>query len=132
MFFNNQLEINTLSLRLLAGLGDAVCSLIERERSLLFAHSAKQLHSRTKERVNAQAQAQDLDRLLQFLNEQELSLVHRATNLKSNNYRKVGQPTARKATAYEVLLGYLYLTDLSRLKELMTFLDKEDKSTEPE
>ena len=128
MFFNNKFDTNTLSLRLLAGLGDAVCSLIERERALRLAHSAKQMHSKTKERVNAQAQVQDLDRLLPLLNEKELSLIHRATNLKPNNYRKVGQPLARKATAYEVLLGYLYLTDLSRLKELMTFLDPDTPS----
>ncbi len=126
MFFNNQVDVNAASLRLLAGLGDAVCGLIEKERALNLAHSAKQMHSKTKERVNAGAQAQDLDRLLQFLNEKELSIVHRASNLKMNNYRKVGQPLARKANAYEVLLGYLYLADLNRLKELMKILDRDN------
>ena len=56
----SQTEINNLSLRLLAGLGDAVSSLVERERAIIVTHSAKQMHSWTQKRVNAHTQAQDL------------------------------------------------------------------------
>jgi ribonuclease-3 family protein len=120
MFLTQKIEqIETLPLRLLATLGDAVCSLIERERAVSNAHSAKQLHEESKRRVNAHAQAEDLDRLTEFLNEKELDIVRRALNLKANNYRKTGQITSRKSTAYEVLLGYLYLTDFKRLQELI-------------
>lgn len=118
-------QIETIPLRLLAGLGDAVGSLIERERALALSHSAKQLHKETKKRVNAHAQAQDLDKLTQFLNEKELDLVRRASNMKANNYRKAGQIISRKSTAYEVLLGYLYLSNLERLKELLMLLNNE-------
>ncbi len=123
MFLGKKIEqVDTLPLRLLAGLGDAVGSLIERERAISLSSSAKQLHQQTKKRVNAHAQAQDLDKLTQFLNEKELELVRRASNMKANNYRKVGQVTSRKSTAYEVLLGYLYLTNLDRLKDLIVLL----------
>lgn len=120
MFFPQKIEqADTLPLRLLATLGDAVCSLIERERASANTHSAKQMHEQSKKRVNAHAQAEDLDKLMDFLSEKELDLVRRALNLKANNYRKTGQVTARKSTAYEVLLGYLYLTNFNRLQELI-------------
>jgi len=120
MFFNQAIEqADTLPLRLLATLGDAVCSLIERERAIGSTNLAKQMHEQSKKRVNAHAQAEELDRLMEFLNEKELDLVRRALNLKANNYRKTGQITARKSTAYEVLLGYLYLTNFGRLQELI-------------
>ncbi len=120
MFFKQKIDqIDTLPLRLLATLGDAVCSLIERERAIASTHSAKQMHEHSKKRVNAQTQAEDLDKIMQFLSDTELELVRRALNLKANNYRKTGQITSRKSTAYEVLLGYLYLTDFGRLQELI-------------
>src|SRR5271156_5186912 len=102
---DSQIDANKLSLRLLAGLGDAVNSLIERERAIINTHSAKQMHNWTKERVNARAQAANLERLMQFLNEKEQDLVRRAANLKTANYGKTGQLIARQATAYEILLG---------------------------
>jgi ribonuclease III family protein len=120
MFFTQNIEqADRLPLRLLATLGDAVCSLIERERAISSTHLAKQMHELSKKRVNALAQAADLDKLMEFLKEKELNLVRRALNLKANNYRKTGQMTSRKSTAYEVLLGYLYLTDSNRLQELI-------------
>lgn len=119
MFLTPKVEVETLPLRVLATLGDAVCSLIERERAIASSHSAKQMHEQSKKRVNAHAQSELLDKLMQSLNEKELDIVRRASNLKANNYRKAGQITSRKSTAYEALLGYLYLTDFSRLKELI-------------
>lgn len=122
LFTQNQIDADKLSLRLLAGLGDAVNDLIEREQAILHTHSAKQMHNWTKERVNAQAQAHNLERLLPLLNEKELDLVRRASNLKAAHYRKAGQLLARQATAYEILLGYLYLSDFNRLLELTSNL----------
>ena len=124
MFLDKKIEqVDSIPLRLLAGVGDAVSTLAERERAAAISGSAKQLHQQTKKRVNAYAQAEDLDKLTQFLDEKELDLVRRASNMKANNYRKVGQVISRKSTAYEVLLGYLYLTNLGRLKELLVLLN---------
>jgi len=121
---NNQNNPDKIPLRLLAGLGDAVNSLIEREKAIIHTHSAKQMHNWTKERVNAKAQAANLERLMQFLTEKEKDLVRRATNLKTANYGKTGQLLARQATAYEILLGYLYISNIGRLQELIGKLDK--------
>jgi ribonuclease III family protein len=123
MFVNIRTDPDNISLRLLAGLGDAVNSLIERERAIIHTHSAKQMHNWTKERVNATAQAANLERLMQFLNEKEQSIVRRASNLKTANYSKTGQLLARQATAYETLLGYLYISNFARLQELIGLLD---------
>ena len=119
----NQVDPERLSLRLLAGLGDTVSSLMVKEQALLNTHSANQMHNWTKARINARAQAAHLNYLMQFLNEKELNLVKRASNLKLTNYDKAGQTIARQANAYEILLGYLYLADLRRLKELIKLLD---------
>ena len=130
IFIDSSINPDKLSLRLLAGLGDAVNSLIEREQAIIHTHSAKQMHNWTTQRVNARAQAGNLERLMPFLNEKESDLVRRAANLKTANYGKTGQLLARQATAYEILLGYLYLSDISRLRELMELLgiNKTDKS----
>jgi ribonuclease-3 family protein len=121
---NSQNDPDKIPLRLLAGLGDAVNSLIEREKAIIHTHSAKQMHNWTKERVNAKAQAANLERLMPFLTEKEKDLVRRATNLKTANYGKTGQLLARQATAYEILLGYLYISNTGRLQELIGRLDE--------
>ncbi len=123
IFTKVKIDPDKLSLRLLAGLGDAVNSLIERERAILHTHSAKQMHNWTKERVNAHAQARNLETLQPFLNEKEQDLIRRGANLKLSNYGKAGQMLARQATAYEILLGYLYLSNTARLHELIGLLD---------
>jgi len=125
LFIDSKIDPDKLSLRLLAGLGDAVNSLIERERAIIHTHSAKQMHNWTKERVNAKAQAGNLERLRQFLTEKERNLIRRATNLQTANYGKTGQLLARQATAYEILLGYLYLSNTARLQELIGLLDRQ-------
>jgi ribonuclease III family protein len=108
-----------LSLRLLAHLGDAVFHLYEREREVFLSQSAKQMHTRVTERVNAEKQAEMLERLTAVLTEEEVDLVRRARNLRPSNTRRADQSAYRRATAFEALLGYLYLTDLPRLKQLL-------------
>lgn len=79
--------------------------------------SASQMHKRA--RVKATQQAELLQLLMPSLTEPELDLVRRARNLKATGFRKVDQTSYRHATAFEALLGYLYLTDLVRLKEIL-------------
>ena len=115
-------KLDELPLRMLAYLGDAVCSLYEAERTLFQCTSAKQMHNKVKQQVNAGAQANSLDEIMTLLNEQELNIVRRARNLKTNNFRKSDQLLSRKATAFEALIGYLYLYDIGRLKELLNLV----------
>ncbi len=125
MFFDSRYpmerrELNELPLRVVAQLGDAVFELFERERELLDSHSAENLHSKVVKRVNAQAQAQILDRLGEHLSDNEKDIVRRARNLKPSYSRRNDQHNYRKSTAFEALIGYLYLSDRDRLAEILT------------
>jgi ribonuclease-3 family protein len=115
--------LDHVSLRLLATLGDAVSNLFEKERVILQTSSPKKLHNLAKGRINAKAQSQFLEQISEKLTEKELDLVRRARNLKTTGRRKIEQAVYRQATAFEVLIGYLYLSDPQRLKELLELLD---------
>lgn len=108
-----------IPLRLLAHLGDAVFNLFEREREIQRALSAKQMHQRVLARVRASSQAELLDAISSDLTDFECDIVRRARNLKPSGYRKTKQETYRKATAFEALLGFLYLTDQVRLSQIL-------------
>jgi ribonuclease-3 family protein len=116
-------EIRALSLRLLANLGDAVCNLYERERAVISSSSADKVHRRVKARVNAQAQANFLDELKDALTDEERDLVRRARNLKVTTYGKTEQATYRQSTAFEALVGFLYLSDSERLSQIFLLLE---------
>lgn len=75
------------------------------------------MHKRA--RVKATQQAELLQLLMPSLTEAEADLVRRARNLKATGFRKVDQNSYRHATAFEALLGYLYLTNFERMKELL-------------
>ncbi len=79
--------------------------------------SARQMHKRA--RVKATQQAELLQLVMPSLTEAESDLVRRARNMKATGFRKVDQNSYRHATAFEALLGYLYLTDFARLKEIL-------------
>lgn len=108
-----------IPLKVLAHLGDAVFHLFERERQALTIKTAAQLHKQAAVRVSAGRQAEMLAQLIGELSEEEADIVRRARNLKPSNYRKSGQDIYRQATAFEALLGYLYLTDESRLLSIL-------------
>lgn len=108
-----------IPLKVLAHLGDAVFHLFERERQTLTIKSAAQLHMQAASRVSALKQAELLAELMPQLSEEEADIVRRARNLKVSNYRKSGQDIYRQATAFEALLGYLHLTDESRLLSIL-------------
>ncbi|HEY9717665.1 MAG TPA: ribonuclease III domain-containing protein [Trichormus sp.] len=112
-----------VSPRALAHLGDAVFHLFEREREIAHISSAKQMHTRA--RVNAAMQANLLDRLMPGLREKELDIIRRARNVKVSQARRADQAIYRLSTAFEALLGYLYLTDIERLKEVLALTVQE-------
>ena len=123
LFFTERPEkdsISAVSLTLLAHLGDAVFHLFEREREIFAVKSAKELHSQVNRRVNAEKQAELLDFLTASLNDEERDLVRRARNIKASNYKRAVQSVSRKATAFEALLGYLYLKDQARLRFILS------------
>ncbi|HEY9676489.1 MAG TPA: ribonuclease III domain-containing protein [Drouetiella sp.] len=109
-------------LRSLAHLGDAVFHLFEREREVTRAHSANQMHKRA--RVKATQQAELLQILVPHLTEEESDIVRRARNMKATGFRKVDQNSYRHATAFEALLGFLYLTNFERMKQLLRMTEQ--------
>ena len=107
-----------LNLRNYAHLGDAVWELKVREKTVLLTQNTKELHKLTTQKVNASYQMDVLKIIEPFLNEQELDLVRRARNLQVPVSRRSIQNEYRHATAFEVLIGFLYLHNKDRLEEI--------------
>jgi ribonuclease-3 family protein len=112
--------VKDMPLKNLAHLGDAVFELFEREREAHRAATVEGLHDKVVARVNSKQQGQLLLLIKPLLREDELDIVRRARNLKPGIRRNVEQAVLRQATAFEALIGYLYLTDEPRLQELLS------------
>ena len=95
----------------LAFLGDAVYERFIRERILRHGSvGADKMHREAVRYVKAAAQEQSLRALADVLTETEADVVRRARNHKITSKPKNADPvTYKMATAFEALLGYLYL-----------------------
>lgn len=106
----------------LAYVGDAVQSLYERQK-LALTHDFKTgvMHKMASEKVNAHTQAQLVAELWDTLTEEEQEVYKRGRNSTVHHRAKNQSPSDyRKATGFETLLGYLYLTgQTARLKQLL-------------
>lgn len=113
---------NTIAL---AFVGDAVWELYIRDK--IFDKISKQrpdqMHKSAVKYVKAVAQCETIKALIkqELLSEEELALVKRARNHKVATKAKNASMTEYKwATAFEALLGYLYLSNKKeRLEEIM-------------
>ena len=106
----------------LAFMGDAVYERFIRERILRSGKTgADKMHRAAVRYVKAAAQELSLREMLDDLTEDEQVVAHRARNHKITSKPKNADPlTYKMATAFEALLGYLYLSGQSeRLAELM-------------
>jgi len=111
------LNVNELSTDSLAYLGDAVFNLFV--KVLYFKNtSVKNLHKDSQLLVNRKFQSTLLDKVLPLLNEEEKAFVKRGINSKGAG-RYGNDPAYRKSTGFEVLVGYLYLTNQERLYNLL-------------
>jgi ribonuclease-3 family protein len=105
-------QLNSLAL---AYMGDAIYDVLIR-RHLLESGKTKpgRLHSEATRFVSAKAQAAALKRLIgqNILKEKELEIVRRGRNAKSATIPKnTDVQTYRHSTAFEALIGWLYLAD---------------------
>ena len=105
-----------IALRNYAHLGDAVWDVFVREYAVFKTSNAKLLHKMTTDRVNAIFQKDLLNIINPDLTEEEQELVSRARNLPIPIGRRSIQKDYRQSTAFEVLIGYWYLHDKSRLE----------------
>ncbi len=112
----------------LAYVGDAVMSLQVRNYlvGVKNIQRPKQLQVESVEFVSAKAQAKFLQMMVSdgILSEDELSMVKRGRNAKSDSVAKnVDVTTYRIATGLEALWGYLYLSHRhARLEELWQYI----------
>ena len=106
----------------LAHLGDAVYELLVREHVCDQSMPAHTAHKKTVAMVRCQYQAQVYDAIYDGLTEEEQDIMRRGRNSSTVKVPKnAGCMEYRKATGFEAVLGYLYITGRTeRLAELLT------------
>ncbi|MGI6083411.1 MAG: Mini-ribonuclease 3 [Limnochordia bacterium] len=121
----------------LAYLGDAVFELYVRDRLLTgVALPTAELHRQAVMRVQATSQAAALRAFLEQLTKEEADVVRRARNARCSSYRHGDPADYHYSTAFEALLGYLYLLGRQeRLEQLMNtafeLADRQEDRGEP-
>jgi ribonuclease III family protein len=122
--YQEKVNANQLNSLALAYVGDAVYEIYVR-RHLLQSGKVKpnHLHREGTKYVSAKAQCQVLFRMMdeKLLSEEELAVVMRGRNAKSGTVPKnTDVQTYHYSTAFEALMGFLYLTEkIDRLEELI-------------
>lgn len=106
----------------LAYLGDAVYELYTRSRLLTPQKRIRDYHQLVVDQVKAEQQAHYVDVLLPCLTAAEQDILRRGRNASTRRHSRVDSRTYQKATAFEALVGYLYLHDPPRLFELLSQL----------
>ena len=106
------MKISDLPVSSLAYIGDAVYELAVR-LAVLSGHKGKSgsVHKLVIDRVNASAQSKSLTLVTSLLTDQEKALVQRAANHQVPRARQVDPTEYRRATGFEALIGYLYLSE---------------------
>ena len=118
----NENEVNLMSPLVWAYVGDAVYELFIRtylvENTKLKPHK---LHIESIKYVKAKAQAKILEKIQDMLTEKEKEIVRRTRNTENHHIPKNAKPSDYMyATAFEGLIGYLYLTNQKeRLEEIL-------------
>ena len=114
----------------LALMGDAVHTAFVSKR-LIESHDfkANELYRRETVSVSAKAQSRLLDEIMPSLTEEETEIVRRGHSARTNNKPKNALWSEyRKATAYETLLGFLYLSgQTERLEEILEMSNKKEE-----
>ncbi len=116
-------DYRTFSALTLAYIGDCVFELVV--RTVVIHHSKKavnDLHKKAIKFVKAESQALMMQGLLdeEILTDEEITIYKRGRNTKSHTSAKNASIAAyRKATGFEALIGYLYVTNqMERILEL--------------
>lgn len=118
----SNLEIKNMQPLVLAFVGDGVHTLFVRKHvSSLGQYKVNQLTRMTKEFVNAGKQCEVFKKIEAFLSEDELDVARRARNAQKGQIAKNYSPAEYNyATAFEAVVGYLYLTNQEeRLNQIL-------------
>lgn len=115
-----------MSLQQLSFLGDAVFEVMVREYFIdKNIVKLNDLQNFTLQFVSAKRQAYFVSCLIDkgFLTDGELDIVRRGRNLKTRKSPKnCDAVTYKHATAFEILIGYLYKSDKNRLNEIFKLI----------
>lgn len=121
-----------MSLYQLSFLGDAVFELLVRE--YLIGKGIVKLNDLQKFTLNfvtAKRQAYFVESLIkdEFLSLDELDLIRRGRNIKTHKSPKnCDIITYKYATAFEILIGYLYVNDRDRLNDIFLYIVEKGSS----
>jgi len=105
-----------------AYIGDCVFELFIREIVIEKTQKQDLMHKMSTKFVNAQAQADILENIFEHLTEEELELQKRGRNLKISINKKSNPKIHALATSFEVLIGYWYLNNKTRLDEIFEII----------
>lgn len=95
----------------LAYLGDTIYDLYVRRALVLRGGKVQSLHREAVAHVCAHAQSEALGRIEDDLTEAEIAVVRRARNAHQNPPKNASPAEYHRATAFEALIGWLYLND---------------------
>lgn len=120
----------------LAFIGDSVHTLFVREHCLNNPLcKMENYHLAASKYCKASAQAKSLSLLQEHLTEEEKEIVRRGRNAKAKHHAKnATSADYAHATAFEILIGFLYLSNKERLDEILNLsitlleVDKTDKN----
>lgn len=112
-------EVRTLSPAALAYIGDAVYELFIRRYCLFPPTRLRNYHQQVVSFVRAETQAKIAQIWNSQLTHTELAVFKQGRNAASGGPKRVDLETYQFATGFETLIGYLYLTNPSRLEELL-------------
>ncbi|NEQ26543.1 MAG: ribonuclease III [Microcoleus sp. SIO2G3] len=115
-------QVQRLSPAALAYLGDAVYELYVRASYLLPPQRLQRYHEKVVAQVRAETQAAHLELLEPHLTSAEMDILRRGRNAASSRSHRRDAETYQRASSLETLVGYLYLCDPQRLKQLLAYL----------
>ena len=109
----NETEVNLMSPLTWAYVGDSVYEVFIRTHLVETTKlKPRKLHIEAIKYVKAKAQAEKLEKLQEILTDKEKEIVRRTRNTENHHLPKNANPADYMyATAFEGLIGYLYLTD---------------------
>ena len=107
------------NLKHFAYIGDCVWELFIREIVITKTQKQELMHKLSTKYVNAQAQADILEKIIDNLSDDELEIQKRGRNLKISINKKNNPKIHALATSFEVLIGYWYLNNKKRLEEIL-------------
>lgn len=123
-------QLRQLSPAALAYLGDAIYEVYIRVCYLLPPKRLQRYHEQVVAQVRAERQAHHLQTLQPLLTEEEQEILKRGRNAASRRPKRVEPEIYQQATSLETLLGYLYLTNPSRLTDLLNQIQLESSEAD--